>query len=288
MSASQEYQVIEWENTHCPICYADNGIFYERFGYNLKFTYLLCCECRTVYQNPRPQYNTSFVEEAYEDYATNRWNYKDATYYERNAIQFDKELKEILGFDKRKTAILDVGPGVGLFLYSARKFYPEYMGLEVSKNLARIIEEQLHIKIHTDPFESFAPGRKFSCINISHVIEHVPNPNEWMQKAKSLLEPEGLLVIDVPNWFAWTQKLKWFLKRLGIRKGEWPAGKMPEHLYEPTYPGMHRLFSQNGFYIVKYYTYSRRDLVSEKQPMAIYHRFFKAGSNFRFYLKANP
>lgn len=285
MSDKKEYQVTSWENTACPVCFSEASSLYERFGYKLKFTYVRCKGCGTVYQNPRPVYDSQFVEEAYEDYADGRWQHEEAGYYERNAHQFDKEINEILRYDKKNTAILDIGPGVGLFLFSAKKKYSFCQAIEISRNLARIIEQKLNVPVYGGTFESFEPGRKYSCINMSHVIEHVPNPNEWLQKAMSLLEEGGLLVVDVPNWFSWAQRLKWFLKKVGLRRGEWPADKIPEHLYEPGFPGMNQLIRQNGLRILDYYTYSRKDLISEKFPMRIFHRGFRAGSNLRFYLK---
>ncbi len=286
MSNSGEYTVADWEHTDCPVCHASESRFYERFGYRLKFTYVRCKKCRTVYQNPRPVYNSQFLEEAYEDYADGRWAYQEDGYYERSALQFDKEIDEILRYDRKRTAVLDIGPGVGLFLFSAKKKYPVCIAVEISKNLARIVEEKLKVPVFTERFETFEPGRKFSCINMSHVIEHVPNPNEWVQKAMSLLEEDGVLVIDVPNWFSWAQKFKLFLKRIGLRRGAWPKDKIPEHIYEPGFYGMNQLFKQNGLQVLEYYTYSRKDLVSERFPLRIFHRGFKAGSNLRFYLKA--
>ena len=285
MVQKNEYHVTAWEEVNCPVCNSNDGKFYEKFGYQMKFTYLRCRKCKTVYQNPRPRYDNEFIGEAYEDYADARWFYNRVGYYEENAIEFDKEIEEIMKYDKNRTAVLDIGPGVGLFLFSAKKVYPKCIGIEISKKLTSIIGEKLAVEVYNNTFESFNPVGKFSCINMSHVIEHVPNPNEWVQKAKSLLEPDGVLVVDVPNWFSWAQKLKFYLKKIGLRKGDWPPEKMPEHLYEPGYPGMNQLFRQNGFKILDYYTYSRKDLVSEKLPMKLFHRGFKAGSNLRFYVK---
>jgi 2-polyprenyl-3-methyl-5-hydroxy-6-metoxy-1,4-benzoquinol methylase len=285
MTKKREYEVTSWENTTCPVCHAEACSVYERFGYKLKFTYVRCKICRTVYQNPRPIYNSQFVEEAYEDYADGRWYHDVVGYYEKNALQFDKEIDEILLYDRKNTAMLDIGPGVGLFLFSAKKKYPVCNAIEISRNLSRIIEQKLGVSVYTGTFETFDAGRKFSCINMSHVIEHVPNPNQWLQKAISLLDTGGILVVDVPNWFSWAQRLKWFLKKIGLRRGEWPPEKIPEHLYEPGFPGMNQLFRQNGLEILDFYTYSRKDLISEKFPMKIFHRRFRAGSNLRFYLK---
>lgn len=286
MNKRKEYEVSSWETTDCPVCHATESALYERFGHKLKFTYVRCKKCMTVYQNPRPVYDSRFVEEAYEDYADGRWSYQDDDYYEKNALQFDQEIDEILQYDRKRTAVLDIGPGVGLFLFSAKKKYPVCMAVEISKNLARIVEEKLGVSVSTNTFESFDAGRRFSCINMSHVIEHVPNPNEWLQKALSLLEKDGVLVIDVPNWFSWAQRFKWFMKKIGLRRGEWPMEKIPEHIYEPGFYGMNQLFKQNGLKILDYYTYSRKDLISTKFPLRIFHRGLKAGSNLRFYLRA--
>src|SRR6478736_3747414 len=115
MSIKKEYEVESWEVTNCPVCNSNDYSFYEKFGFRLKFTYVRCKRCKTVYQNPRPIYNPQFVEEAYKDYADGRWLYKEDGYYEKNAIEFDLELKEILQYDNIKSAVLDIGPGVGIF-----------------------------------------------------------------------------------------------------------------------------------------------------------------------------
>lgn len=279
------FQINAWETVPCPICSESNASFYENFGADHEYTLMLCHTCKNVYQNPRPKYDMEFVSVAYENYAEGRWHHEKSDYYDRQALQFDKLIDEILLYDKKHTAVLDVGCGVGIFLYSARKKYPKIVGMEISESNALVAEKILEIPISRDFFEAFNPGMKFSCINISHVIEHIPNPNEWIEKAKSLLEEDGVIIIEVPNWMGIAQRIKWTLKKLGLRKGKWPKSKVPEHLYEPTIPGMKYLFDKHNLELINYYTYSRKDLISNRFHARLFHRILKAGSNTRFYLK---
>ena len=59
---------------------------------------------------------------------------------------------------------------------------------------------------------------KFSLIHMSHVIEHIPNPVEWLKKAGTMLEDDGVLVINVPNKFSMSFRLQHFILQDRIKK----------------------------------------------------------------------
>ena len=48
-------------------------------------------------------------------------------------------------------------------------------------------------------FEDFEPEQKFNTIIMEHILEHVDNPVELMNRAKNWLAPKGRLLIGVPN-----------------------------------------------------------------------------------------
>lgn len=122
---------------------------------------------------------------------------------------------------------------------------------------------------------------------MSHVLEHVPNPNEWLQKAASLLDEDGILVVNVPHKKSLGYVLQHFYYKLGLKKqfaSDWnnPA-RTPDHLFEPVIPAMKFLFEKNNFEILEYFTYSRRDPVSNRSLKSkILNRWLKIGSNLSF------
>lgn len=281
--AKKEYIPHAWETVNCPFCNSENFKLHEKYGSSLQFTYVECTDCELVYQSPRPKYDEQFIQAAYGQYHT--FSNKH-TYSEEILKKWDLELHEIFKFDKKRTAILDVGANMGDFLKAAKPYYKDCTGIEVAENMGKFIAKQLDLKIHIGSYTETDFGKKFSCVHLSHVIEHIPNPKEWLQKTKEILEPDGILAMSVPHMKSFDRNVKLFLKKIGLRKGLWADNtRTPDHLFEPTIPATIKFFEANGFEILDYYTYSRKDMDANTLFGKIYNRYFKLGRNLRFFVK---
>ncbi len=271
-----------WEIVNCPFCNSGKSKLYEKFGPELEYFYVLCEECKLVYHSPRPKYDETFINDAYGQYFSFDINYQ---YSEEEISNWDKELQEILKFDRNHTSILDVGSCMGDFLKASKKYYKECVGIEVAENMAKFTEKTLNVKVLLGLFMEIEFKNKYSCIHMSHVIEHIPNPVEWIIKSKDILETDGILVISVPNMFSLDRRVKLITKKLGLRKGNWgDNSRTPDHLFEPTIKSLKKLFENNGYKVLEYYTYSRKDMNVSTLFGLIYNRFFKLGSNIRFFV----
>jgi 2-polyprenyl-3-methyl-5-hydroxy-6-metoxy-1,4-benzoquinol methylase len=282
---NKPYIPSNWESVNCPLCNSKKFKRYERFGDKWQYTYVLCEECKLVYQNPRPIYDDSFVHSAYDHYIfeiESRIRRDRIKFYETEKVRFQSDIKTILEFDKKRTAFLDVGCDVGILLYSAKPFFKTVNGLEVSAASANIVKEMLNVDVFTDKFENVQPPIKYSCISMSHVIEHIPNPNEWLAKAKTILDDDGILVVSVPNMFSLARKVKLFFKNIGLHKGKWESWRTPDHLYEPTLESFQKFFKNNKFEILDSYSYSKK---SKYLFAKLIHRKLYWGSNLRFVVK---
>ena len=286
----KEYIPNVWETVACPFCNSTKGKPYQKFGSKGQYQTIRCNNCQLIYLSPRPIYDQHFIDAAYASY----YQYVDnlllneETIVKHSSIDlFKKEMAYIGQFDKLKTAVLDIGSGMGTFLYVARQYYPEAVGLDVSEKMAAFVEKQLSVKVYLLQFQNFDHTKKFSLIHMSHVLEHIPNPNEWLQKAKTLLEKNGILVINVPNKFSLGRLFQHFLYRIKLKKqfsSSWkdPA-RTPDHLFEPTIPAMKYLLKKNCYRIIKFYTYSRKDPASNRSLFSkFFNRFLKTGSNLAF------
>lgn len=118
------------------------------------------------------------------------WN---LTYQERYDI-FEK----ILPTNRRR--ILDIGSGPGYFLLQGKKRGWETLGVEPSQ-AAALYSGALGITVVNSPFSDEIAKilGTFDVINLGEVLEHVPNPEKTLKIAYSLLSPEGLLCVIVPN-----------------------------------------------------------------------------------------
>ena len=287
---NKAYEPREWEDPACPVCGSREHSLFERFGDRGQYTYVLCASCRLVYLAPRPKYDDGFVHEAYEFYAedSDRLVKSDA-FLEATLPKLSLELDELARYDRSRAALLDVGCALGNFLYAAKPRYQAVYGLDVSSRMAAFIETTIVANVFRQRFEDLETPIRFSAIRMSHVIEHIPDPNRWLQKAKGLLKEDGILVIDVPNAFALDTRFKLALKRAGLRKGTWDPSWTPDHLYEPTVPGMLRLFARNRYEVLDCYSHGTGDPIASSAWAAVYHRRWVQGSKMRFYVRpANP
>jgi len=276
----------KWESVNCPVCNSNEFKEWEKFGDKMQYTYVLCKNCRLVYLNPRPLYNEAFVFDAYEFYADDDDRYDITDDFYNLKTNFEKqEIKEICKYDTHRAHLLDVGSAAGKFLFRAKPFYQKVTGLEVSLRMAELVKARLNINVFTHKFEDTTSEEKFSCINMSHVIEHYPFPHLWLQKAKELLESDGILVVSVPNMFSLDRLIKHVVKKLRLFKNAWEPWRTPDHLFEPTINAMKFLFKSEGYLIIDYHSYSRKKMNVNSLPGRIYHRFFRFGSNLKFIVK---
>lgn len=95
--------------------------------------------------------------------------------------------------------LLDIGCGSGRFLAWARFAGWTACGTEVDPDAAHRAREK-GFAIHEGSLsELVASGRRFDAITISHVIEHVHEPRDFLRSARQLLKPGGHFWIETPN-----------------------------------------------------------------------------------------
>jgi len=277
----------KWEDVSCPVCNSNQRIRWERFGDKLQYTYVLCKKCHLVYLNPRPVYDDNFVMDAYEFYAENDKRYLITDdYYNKNTDFEAWEAELITYYDKARTHLLEIGTATGKFIFRAKPLFKKITGIDVSKRMAKMVKENLDIDVITEKFENYTTQEKYSCINMSHVLEHYPMPHIWLRKAKEIMEKDGILVISVPNMFSLDRLVKNLIKRLGLFINKWESWRTPDHLFEPTVKSMKYLINTEGFVIVDYFSYSRNKREIDKGFGKIYHRKFRLGSNLKFIVKS--
>ncbi len=276
-----EYTPHAWESVSCPFCNSNKNKLYEKYGPKLQYSYVKCLECGVIYQSPRPKHDEIFIKDAYENY---EGYIPDYVISQESLDSWDKELKEILKFDKKRTGILDIGSCMGDFLKASQKYYNNCIGVDIAENMAEYVESKLNIKVYIGTFINTDFKEKFSCVHMSHVIEHIPNPKDWFVKTKHILDDNGILALSVPNMYSLPRRFHLFLKKTGLKKNYWKdSSRTPDHLFEPTIQSMLRFISDNGFKVLDYYTYSRRNMAVDTVFDKIYNRKLKLGSNLRFF-----
>ncbi|RII29441.1 MAG: class I SAM-dependent methyltransferase [Geobacter sp.] len=97
--------------------------------------------------------------------------------------------------------ILDVGCGNGANLYLLSQRGHEVIGLTLSEAEARFVTERGFECINWDMMAELLPfaERSFDALLFSHVLEHLPWPEEVLKRYMKLLRPGGGVYIALPN-----------------------------------------------------------------------------------------
>ena len=146
--------------------------------------------------------------------------------------------------------ILDVGSGGGSLVAALRRRGLHGAGLDVSPRAAKITGATGAPTVCAAlPDAPFAAG-SLAAVTLLHVLEHVPDPVEFLLAARQLLQPGGRLFVQVPNAGSWQFLL------LGRR---WSALDIPRHLFHFRADDLEDLLAGCGFRVVRRKFFSLRD-----------------------------
>jgi 2-polyprenyl-3-methyl-5-hydroxy-6-metoxy-1,4-benzoquinol methylase len=108
--------------------------------------------------------------------------------------------------DKRRGQVLDVGCGSGELLgHFAARGWTTY-GIDPS-GAAVAAAARRGAAVHEGTlFDHPWEEERFTAITFQHSLEHVEDPVGSLERARSLLEPGGVLAIAVPNWASWQRR----------------------------------------------------------------------------------
>jgi len=127
-------------------------------------------------------------------------------------------------------SILDYGCGNGVFLDYMKNNNFKIQGFEPSE-AGKIETEKLlgiTLKKNIDDLE------KTDCITLWHVLEHIPNPEEILIKLSEKLNPNGKIIIAIPNYESYDAK---------YYKEFWAAFDVPRHLFHYSKRGALSFFN---------------------------------------------
>jgi SAM-dependent methyltransferase len=233
------------KNVHCPVCLQlvnpqNPKFIVERDGY--KFEVIECKSCLhhfTFFDQEVPI--SSYYDE-------NDYQIRDTRKSIFHQIQ-ELEYQPIIYYLKEKNPnqtinLLDFGAGKGLFLNLAKHHNLEVKGVETSSPRAAYSRNIFGLTIDSSYYtEGKIFNHSFEVITIFHVLEHLEKPFLLLNNlVDQNLVPEGLLIIEVPNFESWQSK--WAGKH-------WLHLDVPRHLSHFSPLTITNQLDKFGFFIIK-------------------------------------
>lgn len=165
----------------------------------------------------------------------------DKMYQWVKRYMLQKKRHFIASFKTQKT-ILDIGCGTGDFLQVCEKKGWKISGVEPEKRALEKAKSKVESPKNIYASIENLPIQKYDIITLWHVLEHVPNVKEYIQKLSNLLLDDGKLIIAVPNFKSYDAK---------YYKQFWAAYDVPRHLWHFSKKSIKLLFQEKGFEIIK-------------------------------------
>ncbi len=199
-----------------------------------------CLACGLAFLDPRPD-QAELAELYRKDYFASQYDSGLKRGSPELARRLAQEKHRLRFFHrlKKRGRLLDIGCGLGYFLYAAVQLGYEGEGLDISTDSAAYVREELKIKVTTGDIKEVDYGEaSFDVITMWHFLEHTPDPRAYLEKAVRWLKPGGLLVVDVPNYEGTDARRTW---------ENWKGWQLPYHFYHFTPQTLGAILQKYGF-----------------------------------------
>jgi len=201
----------EWEEVSCPLCPADTGVrLYLSCGDRLvepglrNYNLVVCSGCGLIYLSPRPALELAPLHHKQDGYDpflsfSSPRNLMERTYIIARRLTCAWKRRLMLRFLPPGGSVLDVGCGSGEFLNSIKHIY-RVEGIEPEPDAVEFARRKLGLSVQAGILGEVAlAADSHNFVTMWHALEHIPQPLEALEIVHSLLKPEGLLLIAVPN-----------------------------------------------------------------------------------------
>ena len=192
-----------------------------------------------TYPQPNEQELPKYYEsEDYISHTDGKRSLFEKAYHFVKGIALKNKLQLINDLQKSKGKLLDIGAGTGEFLMVAKDNGWQTTGIEPSDKARNIA---LKKGVFLADSLSVLEDHSFDVITMWHVLEHVPNLEEYILELKRLLKPTGTILIAVPNFKSFDAE---YYGRF------WAAYDVPRHIWHFSKTAIQKLFAEKEMNLI--------------------------------------
>jgi len=204
-----------FEDVPCPLCGSEGGAvtypidrqYAEKLSgvhvvRDMKIGVAICTSCahQFIHPCPRPEFLTLY----YSVYMTAA---KNGFYRARQANDIPAtfqahyqpwlvQMRNLL--TTNAPVLLDIGCGLGMFLRLARGNGFIVRGLEPNADAVHYLKTEHDIHAYNALLESYSGSEKFDVISMWDLLEHLAHPTAAIKQVHAMLNPSGLLALEIP------------------------------------------------------------------------------------------
>ncbi len=190
-------------DVHCEICGSTDARLHHDQGYRKLYR---CGGCNVVYVHPLPTWEekedvetAAFADEMLDE-TVQFFDAYGADFREDNVIKAFRRAVSLLDKYSTPGRMLDVGPGTGVFMHLASDAGWDPRGIDLTSQSAETAEKEFGLPVDVGNFFHYEyEPESFDCVSMNDVLEHALNPVEFLERAHSLLKPDGVVSIAVPS-----------------------------------------------------------------------------------------
>jgi 2-polyprenyl-3-methyl-5-hydroxy-6-metoxy-1,4-benzoquinol methylase len=236
-----------------------------------EYDYSECTACSTVFQTPipTPAQIASFYPESYNPYKPGKDKSKNElekavlrtkygyTHIESKAPDWLGHVAGLLLYKdstpfSNHGKLLDIGCGGGKYLRSMQRLGWNVEGVEFNSSAVQTCSDMGLTVYQGELSDAAIEDCTYDVVTARHVLEHIPEPQQFIEEIFRILKPGGLMILRTPNSKALGRN--WF-------GTNWFANDVPRHLILFS-PDNLRLLAKNiGFIHKKSMTFSSPKII---------------------------
>jgi SAM-dependent methyltransferase len=216
------------------------------------FSFVRCAECGLIQQNPQPEERAVLerYDQSYLDYEAERqFDYAGLERRALDDLRLEEATQGLRGQAQargRLPRVLDVGCATGALLCNFRARDWDCLGVEPCAPAAAYGAERFGLDIRPTTLDKAGlEAGSVDLFHASHLIEHLNDPGAFLDEARRILAPSGILALTTPNADGFQARLLGSAWRSAIY----------DHLYLFSVWSLGRLLEAHGFRVLRLITW---------------------------------